>query len=121
MTAMAKPRWPHYQPSLTSLTAQAKRPAQPMFARRFRVTLRREESEKPVPKAWLDQFFMRNFTGYRAFDETLAMADGVIEASLAVSPEEMQLQFEKWLRGRRMIAGDVELVIAESEGERQKA
>ncbi len=78
-----------------------------MFARKLWLTV----AGKPVPKAWLDQFFMRFFTGYSAFDETLPVADGVLEASLQVSADEVRAQFEKWLRGRKMIPADAELEV----------
>jgi len=74
-----------------------------MFANRLRVTLCGAGNDSPVPKAWLDQFFMRNFTGYSAFDETLVLGDGVIEAGIGVDRETLREQFEKWLRGRKMI------------------
>ncbi len=78
-----------------------------MFAQRLSLTV----DGAPVPKAWLDQFFMRNFTGYSAFDETLPAADGVLEAGLRVDAGEVKAQFEKWLRGRKMIPAGVELQV----------
>ena len=82
-----------------------------MFARKLRVTLRGEGGESPAPKAWMDQFFLRDFTGSSAFDETLPAADGVLEAGFAVNPEEVRSQFEKWLRGRKMIPPQAELTV----------
>lgn len=78
-----------------------------MFARKLALTL----SGAPVPKAWLDQFFMRDFTGCSAFDETLPAGDGKLEASFRVDPEELKAQFEEWLRGRKMIGPDAELAV----------
>jgi hypothetical protein len=78
-----------------------------VFAQKLELTL----GGKPVPKTWLDQFFMRNFTGYSAFDETLPIDDGLLETGLCVSPEEVKEQFEKWLRGRKMVPEDTELLI----------
>lgn len=74
-----------------------------MFANLLLLTLRGPGEEKPVPRDWIEQFFMRDFTGHRAFDHTLAAGDGRIEAGFAVSPETVRDQFEKWLKGRRMI------------------
>ena len=82
-----------------------------MFANRLRMTLCESEGDRPVPKAWLDQFFMRNFTGSAAFDETLAVGDGQLEAGFAVPPDTVREQFEKWLRGRRMISSEVRLSV----------
>lgn len=78
-----------------------------MFAQKLELRL----DGKPVPKDWLDQFFMRSFTGFSAFDETLPAADGVLEAGLGVELAEVRAQFEKWLRGRKMIAPETELQI----------
>ena len=82
-----------------------------MFARKLSLTLVREGQATPVPKGWLDQFFMRDFTGYGAFDQTLPAADGILEAGFAVEAAQVRAQFEKWLRGRRMIPADTELVV----------
>ena len=83
-----------------------------MFARKLTLRLRGEGGESAVPKAWLDQFFMRNFTGSSAFDETLPADEGVLEAGFQVDPEEVRSQFEKWLRGRKMIPAGTELVVS---------
>jgi hypothetical protein len=82
-----------------------------MFAQKLRLTTENAGVRTPVPKAWLDQFFMRNFTGSTAFDETLATGDGELEAGLGVDPAEIRAQFETWLKGRRMIGPDVRLVL----------
>lgn len=74
-----------------------------MFASLLRVTLRGAAEEKLAPKEWLDQFFMRDFTGHRAFDETLVVGDGLLEAGFLVSPDSVRQHFEKWLRGRKML------------------
>lgn len=52
---------------------------------------------------------MRNFTGLSAFDETLPVEDGVLEAGLSVRPDEVRTQFEKWLRGRKLIPPETRL------------
>jgi hypothetical protein len=82
-----------------------------LFAQRLSLTLAAGGTDAPVPKAWLDQFFMRNFTGYSAFDETLPAADGVLEAGFQVDAGEVKAQFEKWLRGRKMIPAGTELQV----------
>jgi len=92
-----------------------------MFAQRFELTLADNGTGKPVPKPWLDQFFMRNFTGYSAFDETLPIADGLVEASFAVDAAEVKAQLEKWLRGRKMISAATELTIHRRDAETQSA
>lgn len=80
-----------------------------MYARKLQLTLTGDGADRPVPKAWLDQFFMRNFTGYSAFDDTLPTADGLLETGTAVEAGEVKEQFEKWLKGRKMIAPETQL------------
>ena len=80
-----------------------------MFAQKLSVTVREEGVERAAPRAWLEQFFMRDFTGSSAFDETLVTGEGELEAGFGVETEEVRAQFEKWLRGRKMIAPEAEV------------
>lgn len=80
-----------------------------MFARKLRLSLAASGTEWPVPKTWLEEFFMRDFTASSAFDETLAAGEGRLEAGWRVKPEELRQQLEKWLRGRKMIPPDTEV------------
>jgi len=82
-----------------------------MFANRLRLNLADEGQVCPVPKEWLDQFFMRSFTGHAAFDETLVTGDGEMEAGLDVDPELVRRHFEQWLRGRKLISAGARLVL----------
>ena len=41
---------------------------------------------RPCPLDWLDSFCMRNFTGSAEFDDTLPLADGLLEAGFRVAP-----------------------------------
>lgn len=83
-----------------------------MFARKLRVEIEEQGVRRPCPLDWMDHFFMRSFTGLSAMDETLPVADGVLEAGLRVTPEEIAAHFEKWLRGRKMIPADAGLKIS---------
>jgi hypothetical protein len=82
-----------------------------VFAQKLKVTLVAGGVEIPAPQAWLDQFFMRDFTGSSAFDETLVTGEGELEAGFGVNPDEARAEFKKWLRGRRMIAAEAEVVV----------
>jgi hypothetical protein len=82
-----------------------------MFANRLRLVLGEGDEERPVPKAWLDQFFLRSFTGYSAFDETLPVADGEIEAAHSVKPGEVREHLERWLRARKLISPGCRLAV----------
>ena len=80
-----------------------------MFATRLRLTLCGPSGQSPVPKAWLDRYFMRNFLGPSAFDETLSVDEGLLEAGVSVKPGVVRDEFEKWLRGRKLISPDTHL------------
>jgi hypothetical protein len=82
-----------------------------MFAKRLKLTLRTEGGAVPVPKVWLDQFFLRDFTGSSAFDETLPAEDGVLKAGFGVDAQEVRDQFERWLHGRKMIPPETQLTV----------
>lgn len=82
-----------------------------MFARKLRLELAEGNTVRPAPKEWLDQFFMRNFTGLSEFDETLVTGEGEMEAGLGVDPGTVQEHFEKWLRGRKLIGPDTRLEV----------
>ncbi len=50
-----------------------------MFARRIRVEYEENGRRHACPLKWLDSFSMRNFTNATVFDNTLPVADGVME------------------------------------------
>jgi hypothetical protein len=83
-----------------------------MFARKLRVEIEEQGARRVCPIDWMDHFFMRNFTGLSAMDETLPVADGVLEAGLRVEPAQIASEFEKWLRGRKMIPADAAIEIS---------
>jgi hypothetical protein len=85
-----------------------------MFANLLILTLREPGGERLVPEDWIEQFFMRDFTGHSAFDQTLAAGDGRLEAGFRVSPEAAREQFERWLRGRKMISRETALEVTEA-------
>ncbi len=68
-----------------------------MFARKFRVEVLEPDGPRACPLAWLDSFCMRSFTGRAAFDETLPVADGLLEVSLRVDVEALCSGLEDWL------------------------
>jgi hypothetical protein len=68
-----------------------------MFARKIRVDVLEPQGPRPCPIAWLDSFCMRSFTGRSAFDETLPVADGRLEAGFRVDLEALRADLEDWL------------------------
>ena len=67
-----------------------------MFARKILVEVVEGAGARPCPVAWLDSFCMRSFTGRSAFDETLPVADGEMEAGYEVNLDDMQADMQDW-------------------------
>jgi len=82
-----------------------------MFARKLRVEIEESGNRRPCPADWLDHFFMRHFTGLAALENTLPAGEGRLEAGLDVDLDFLRREFEKWLRGRKMIAPGEHLLI----------
>lgn len=55
---------------------------------------------RACPMDWLDQFCMRNFTNSADFDDTLPVADGVVEASFRLTSERFAEGLGAWLTQR---------------------
>ena len=68
-----------------------------MFARKL--TVERIDSTGQAhlcPIKWIDSFSMRNFTNDAIFDDTLPIADGVLEAGYRVPLDRLQASMEDW-------------------------
>jgi hypothetical protein len=68
-----------------------------MFARKIQVEVLEPGVPRPCPVKWLDSFCMRSFTGSSAFDETLPVSDGRMEASLRVDLAALRADMEDWM------------------------
>ena len=68
-----------------------------MFARKIKVEILAPGVVRPCPLTWLDNYCMRSFTGRSAYDETLPVADGQMEASFRVGLEALRADMEDWL------------------------
>lgn len=87
-----------------------------MFLRRLRLEYAREgEPLRPCPLAWIDNFAMRNFTNDAIFDDTLPVADGVMEIGLRVPIDALRQAMEDWFRRKGYLQNNDRLVIGESE------
>ena len=54
-----------------------------MFARRLSILkINLNGDRQACPIGWIDNFAMRNFTNDPVFDDTLPIADGLLEAGL---------------------------------------
>ena len=50
------------------------------------------------PIGWIDNFAMRNFTNEAIFDDTLPVADGLLEAGHRVPLDRLRAAMEDWFR-----------------------
>jgi len=85
-----------------------------MFARKIRVEYEQNGRRSPCPLKWLDSFSMRNFTNATAFDNTLPVADGLMEIGTHVPVEELKSAMEDWFRRKSYIPNDSPLVLTET-------
>lgn len=68
-----------------------------MFARKIRIEIEEPGGLRPCPIEWLDSFSMRSFTGRSAFDDTLPVADGELEAGFRVDLDALRADMEDWI------------------------
>jgi hypothetical protein len=88
-----------------------------MFARRL--SIERIDSSglrHPCPIRWIDNFAMRNFTNDLVFDDTLPIADGVLEAGVRVPLARLQPAMEDWFRRKGYLKPGERLEVAEIRG-----
>jgi len=70
-----------------------------MFARRISIQRIDASGQRHAcPIAWIDNFAMRNFTNDAVFDDTLPIADGLLEAGTRVPLDRLQPAMEDWFR-----------------------
>jgi len=79
-----------------------------MFVRKISVhRVDAEGAETPCPIRWIDNFAMRNFTNDAVFDDTLPVADGLLEAGHYVPLDRLGPAMEDWFRRKGYLkAGD---------------
>jgi hypothetical protein len=85
-----------------------------MFSRRL--ILERIDSEGAAhrcPIAQIDNFAMRNFTNDAVFDDTLPIADGLLEAGHRVPLDRLAVAMEDWFRRKSYLAPGERLRITE--------
>jgi hypothetical protein len=84
-----------------------------MFARKVRVEYEQDGQRHPCPLKWIDSFSMRNFTNASAFDDTLPIADGLIEIGAKVPIAELKVAMEDWFRKKSYLPQGAALLISE--------
>ena len=65
------------------------------------------------PIAWIDNFAMRNFTNDAVFDDTLPVADGLLEAGNRVPLDRLQVAMEDWFRRKGYLKAGESLEVLE--------
>ena len=92
-----------------------------MFLRRLQIECVDESGRtRPVPLKGLDSFSMRNFTNDAVFDDTLPVADGVLEAGLRVPLDLLRDRLEDWLRRKGYLEKDETLRVTEAANREQE-
>jgi len=83
-----------------------------MFSRKIRVEYEADGQRHPAPLKWLDSFSMRNFTNAQIFDDTLPVADGLIEIGTRVPLGELKSAMEDWFHKKSYLANDHILILS---------
>jgi hypothetical protein len=85
-----------------------------MYGRRLSVQRVDAAGERhPCPIRQIDNFAMRNFTADAVFDDTLPVADGVLEAGHRVPLDRLQTAMEDWFRRKGYLKPDERLEVIE--------
>ena len=86
-----------------------------MFARRILVErVDAEGARQACPLRWIDSFAMRNFTNDAVFDDTLPVADGVLEAGHRVPLDRLREAMEDWFRRKGYLKKGERVEVTES-------
>jgi len=84
-----------------------------VFARRIKVEYETNGSRQPAPLKWLDNFAMRNFTNDPIFDDTLPVADGLLEAGARVPLDRLKTALEDWCKKKGYLEKGASLTLSE--------
>jgi hypothetical protein len=88
-----------------------------MWLRQLRIERITSNGEAtPCPVAWIDNFAMRNFTNDAIFDDTLPIADGMLEAGNRVPLDRLRPAMEDWFRRKGYLRPDETLRVEEMQG-----
>lgn len=70
-------------------------------------------AEIACPLHWIDNFAMRNFTNDVIFDDTLPLADGLLEAGHRVPLDRLEVAMEDWFRRKGYLKPGEQLRVSE--------
>ena len=80
-----------------------------MFARKIRVEYEVHGRNIACPLKWLDSFSMRNFTIASVFDDTLPLADGMMEVGSNVPLDQLREAMEDWFHRKSYLPKESKL------------
>lgn len=87
-----------------------------MFARKLRIERIDPEGHAHLcPIKWIDSFAMRNFTNNAIFDDTLPIAEGLLEAGYRVPLDKLQAAMEDWFHRKSYLQPQERLRIQQLE------
>jgi hypothetical protein len=84
-----------------------------MFVRKIRVEYDNAGTPTAAPLKWLDNFAMRSFTNDQIFDDTLPVADGLIEIGSRVPIEFLNERLTDWFRRKGYLGATAALHLTE--------
>ena len=84
-----------------------------MFARKIRVEYEENGGRQACPLKWMDSFSMRNFTNASIFDDTLPVADGLMEIGARVPLPDLRNAMEDWFRRKSYLPKEARLLLTE--------
>jgi len=89
-----------------------------MFVRRLSITRVDSAGRRDAcPIGWIDNFAMRNFTNDAIFDDTLPVADGLMEAGNRVPLDRLRTAMEDWFRRKGYLGAGETVEIQETSAE----
>jgi hypothetical protein len=85
-----------------------------MFARKVSITYTGAAgTPAPCPIAWIDNFAMRNFTNDAVFDDTLPIADGLLEIGNRVPLDRLHTAMQEWFHRKGYVKAPAAIQIDE--------
>jgi hypothetical protein len=84
-----------------------------VYFRKISVQYQAQGRLEPCPMKWLDNFAMRSFTNDPIFDDTLPVADGLLEAGTRVPLDRLQAALEDWFKRKGYLEKGASLTLSE--------
>ena len=86
-----------------------------MFVRKLTVDYVQDAASSRVkcPVQWIDNFAMRNFTNDAIFDDTLPVADGLMEVGYRVPLDRLEPAMAEWFRRKGYLQAGQKLLLRE--------